>query len=203
MNPNFRESNLADRVGSLFILGMQEVIGLAEAETILANVGLPGADERLNGAGKDFSFPANLFEQIIDALEKKYGAQAARGIALRSGRACFKYLVWELGSEIGFADTNYRLMPLKKKLITGSDKLARILSSQMQEIITCQEEPSRYVWRIESNKQEKPVCYIISGLIQEFSYWVSGGKQYKVQSVECVSKGDPSCMIVVDKTPLD
>jgi hypothetical protein len=203
MNPDFRESNLADHVGSLFVLGMQEVIGVAEAERILANAGLPGVDKQLTGAGKGFSFPANLFDQIIDSLEKVYGAQAGRGIALRSGRACFKHLVWELGSEIGFTDTNYRLMPLKKKLITGSDKLARVLSLQMQEIVTCQEEPSRYVWRIESNRQENPVCYIVSGLIQEFSSWVSGGKQYKVQSVECVSKGDPSCMIVVDKTPLD
>jgi predicted hydrocarbon binding protein len=41
------------------------------------------------------------------------------------------------------------------------------------------------------------------GLLQEALYWVSSGKFYNIEELDCIAKGDKACVIAIDKQPLD
>jgi len=52
-------------------------------------------------------------------------------------------------------------------------------------------------------KTEVPCCHLAVGIIQESLYWVSGGRNFTVQEIACIARGDEACTIAIDKKPLD
>jgi predicted hydrocarbon binding protein len=46
-------------------------------------------------------------------------------------------------------------------------------------------------------------CHLMVGFLQEASYWISGGKNYRVEEVACQASGDPSCILVIDQVPIE
>jgi predicted hydrocarbon binding protein len=49
----------------------------------------------------------------------------------------------------------------------------------------------------------KPICYGAVGILQEGLRWVSGGKDFKVEEVECHATGDENCVFYIYKEPLN
>jgi len=41
------------------------------------------------------------------------------------------------------------------------------------------------------------------GLLHESLYWVSGGKQFAVEETECIASGAASCVIAINKRPVE
>ncbi len=41
------------------------------------------------------------------------------------------------------------------------------------------------------------------GILQEGLFWVSSGKSFHVEESQCIARGDPYCLITVNKRPLD
>jgi predicted hydrocarbon binding protein len=48
-----------------------------------------------------------------------------------------------------------------------------------------------------------PCCHAAVGILQEGAHWLSGGKSFRVEEVECIAAGDENCKILVEKRPLD
>jgi predicted hydrocarbon binding protein len=46
-------------------------------------------------------------------------------------------------------------------------------------------------------------CYLIAGLLQEFTTWADGGRFYRIMETECRGNGSQACLYRIEKKPLD
>jgi len=190
------------KMGRIILLGMEEVIGKAGADAILELAAL----DANTPAGQGFSFEA--LSQIHVALEQAYGPRGGRGLALRTGRACFKYGLKEYGSMLGLTEMAFRLLPLPTKLHTGSRSFADLFNKHTDQQVRVEETDTHIFWHIErcplcwERTAEEPICHLAVGLLQEALYWLSGGKVFNVEETACHARGDAHCTISVQKTPL-
>lgn len=160
----------------------------------------------MTGANQPISF--EKIAGLQNALELAYGPHGGRGMALRIGRACFKYGMKEYGSMLGLTEMTFRLLPLSMKLRFGAKVFADLFNKHTDQIVHVDELGSRIFWRIErcplcwQRKSEEPVCHLAVGLLQESLYWLSGGKIFNVEETACIAQGDPSCTIAIDRNPI-
>lgn len=198
------------RLSQIVLVGVEEITGRPGVRAALnaaelsnlyqsSNIGNPAVGE----------FPFNELSAIELALEEMYGKRGGRGIALRAGRAAFKYVLRSYGQSLGLIDLNYRLMPLPVRFRTGLDALAKLFSDLGSTPIAVVESGEGWFWRIErcpfcwQIKSKEPECAFLVGFLQEFFTWASGGKVYHVQEKECLAMGKTACVIRIELRPFE
>lgn len=190
------------KMGRIILLGMEEVIGKAGVNAILDLAALDSNAPAEQG----LSFEA--VKQLHLALEQAYGPRGGRGVALRTGRACFKYGLKEYGSMLGLTEMAFRLLPLSTKLHTGAHSFADLFNKNTDQKVRVEETEAHIFWHIErcplcwERTEEEPICHLAVGLLQEALYWLSGGKVFSVEETACHARGDSHCTITILKTPL-
>lgn len=196
------------KMGRIILLGMEEVISkggvdailhLAELDDLIQNYPPPKAE-------KSFSF--EKVSLLLGTLEQAYGPRGGRGLALRTGRASFKYGLKEYGTMLGLTEVAFRLLPLSTKLRVGARSFAELFNKHTDQRVRVEETDSTIFWHIErcplcwERKADEPICHLAVGLLQEALYWLSGGKVFNVEETACIARGDSNCTILVYKTPL-
>ena len=95
------------------------------------------------------------------------------------------------------------------KLKVGFEVFAETFNSSAIRLCGSGEETDRYLWIIDrcpvcwGRHTQEPCCHLAVGILQEGLYWVSSGKSFHVEEVQCIANGDPTCLIVINKRPLD
>ena len=198
-----------NKIGRIILLAMEEVMGRNGVNAVLnlSKMRHHIGNYPPNNLDRQFSF--NDVSAIHKALDDMYGPRGGRGLALRAGRACFKHGLKEFGPVLGIADLTFRLLPLSMKLKVGAEVFADTFNKYSDQVVRLSEDEDKILWHIErcpicwERKTEAPCCHLAVGIIQEALYWVSGGKTFSVQEIECVAQGGESCTILIDKKPLD
>lgn len=164
------------------------------------------------------NYPPNNFDRqvtfveigaLMRSLDDMYGPRGGRGLALRSGRAAFKYGIKEFGPVLGIADLAFRLLPLNMKLKVGADVFAETFNKFSDQVVKVADEEDRIVWQnvrcpmCWGRQTDSPCCHLAIGILQEALYWVSGGKHFDVTQTTCHACGDEVCTFVIDKKPMD
>lgn len=193
MNSNIGKNK--NGLNTHFFLGLEEVLGTEELSrvSILSNTNIP-EDEIL---------------PVRKQMDKVYGKQSARGLAICSGRAAFKYLLEKDGRSIGFEDVDYHFLPIRLKVKKGLEMLAKWVERTYAVSVTIHSGSTDFEVEMKSQNGERTpandvcMCDFISGLLQEFLAWVSGGKFYPVHETLCRGAGDSLCNIQVSRQPLD
>lgn len=181
-------------------VGLSAVLNLANLQQRIGE--LP--PDNLN---KGYSF--DELSLTLLTLEQLYGPRSGRGLALRTGRTCFKYGIRDFGLMIGSTELSFRLLPLETKLRVGGGLFAELFNNYSDQIVRVEETPERLLWHIErcpicwKRKADTPICHLAVGVLQEALYWVSGGKYFNVEETLCIAKGDPTCTIAVDKQVIE
>jgi predicted hydrocarbon binding protein len=193
----------------IILLAMEEVMGRNGVNAVL---NLAQLKHLVN------SFPPNNFDRqvtfddlgaLMRSLDEMYGPRGGRGLALRAGRACFKYGIKEFGPVLGISDLAFRLLPLHMKLKVGADVFAETFNKFSDQVVRLGETEDQFLWEIVrcpvcwGRRAETPSCFLAVGILQEALYWVSGGKNFEVYESTCVACGDAACTIVIEKKPLD
>ena len=193
----------------IILMAMEEVMGRNGVNAVL---NLAQLKHLVN------NFPPNNFDRhvtfaelgrLMGSLDQMYGPRGGRGLALRAGRACFKYGLKEFGPVLGIADLAFRLLPLHMKLKVGADVFSETFNKFSDQVVRLGEIEDRFLWEIVrcpvcwGRHTEGPCCYLAVGILQEALYWVSGGKNFEVYETTCVAQGDEACTIVIEKKPLD
>jgi predicted hydrocarbon binding protein len=198
------------RLSQIMLEGVEEIAGRSGVRAALNAAELSNLYETtVVGAAPGGEFPFNEISAIESALEEMYGKRGGRGIALRAGRAAFKYVLRAYGASLSLLDLNYRLLPAPVRFRTGLDMLARLFSELGRTPIAVVESADAWFWRIErcpfcwQIKSNEPVCTFLVGFLQEFFTWASGGKVYHVQETECLAMGKTACVIRVEVRPLE
>jgi predicted hydrocarbon binding protein len=169
---------------------------------------LEGIAQNFPPLNNDRTFSFETVSAIQTAFELAYGPRGGRGVALRVGRASFKYGLKEYGSMLGLTEMAFRLLSLSTKLHAGAKTFAELFNKHTDQKVRVEEQGNKILWHIErcplcwERKAEEPVCHLAVGLLQEALYWVSGGKVFNVEETACMACGDPDCTIVIDQTPL-
>jgi len=197
-----------NKMGRIVLLSLEEIIGPNAVKAILIHAGLPRYVRKYpsNNFKKQFKFEE--LSQILVALEQIFGPRGGRGVAIRSGRVCFKYGLREFGPMLGFTDLAFRLSPLETKLQAGAGIFADIFNQFSDQRVRVESGAEHILWHIDrcpvcwKRHADSPVCHLAVGIIQESLYWVSGGKVFDVEEVSCIAKGDPTCSIRIEKQAL-
>ena len=198
-----------DRMGRVILSGMEEIIGRDEIFSILkqsATAEIVKTDMILK---RDLDFSFKMLPELQANIEKIYGISAGRGLAIRSGRACFRYILREFGAELGLTNLEYRLLSLPARLKFSNQSLAALINKHSGQRVEFGMDDQYLRWTIERNPakasvhNEKSACYLIFGLLQEMLSWTSGGKIYKMEQTHCTERGDKCCEIQISKTPIN
>lgn len=183
-----------DRLGSLLLLGVKEIIG-SDTAGALAN-----AQER-PGSSKDL-------DQMQSCLENQFGVAVGRGLAIRSGRASFKHILREFGEELGLTGREFLFLPLTRRLNFGSGALVKLFGQYTPLDIEQKIDGESILWTIDHHPGTEKytagasACQFMVGILQEALYWFSGGKTFQVEETQCACQGSPCCAISVRKQPL-
>jgi predicted hydrocarbon binding protein len=195
------------KMGRIIFLGMEEVIGKSGVDAILRLASQDAPIEHpLARADRTFAF--ETVSLLLGSLEQAYGPRGGRGLALRIGRASFKYGLKEYGSMLGITELAFRLLPLPKKLTLGARIFADLFNKHSDQKVRVEDAEDRILWHIEKcplcwgRRADESICHLAVGVLQEALYWLSGGKVFNVEETACVARGDALCTITVDKTPL-
>ena len=196
------------KMGRIILQGMEEIISRNGVNAVL---NLASHGEYIGNyppASPERSLPFKTISDMLAALEQAYGPRGGRGLALRAGRAVFTYGLREYGSQLGLTEMAFRLLPLPAKLHVGAKAFADLFNHQTDQAVRLEETDSHLFWHIErcplcwDRHTEDPVCHLAVGLLQESLYWLSGGKIFNVEEIQCIARGDLACTISIEKTPI-
>jgi predicted hydrocarbon binding protein len=181
--------------------GLNAILNLANLGNLIDN--LP--DDNLH---KEFDFAD--FSALNLALEEMYGPRGGRGLALRAGRATFADGLRSFGALAGAGDLAFKVLPLQAKLRIGAPAMAKIFSQMSDQISTVEEKENEIVYTIHRcpvcwgrHEEEKPVCFVAVGLLQEGLKWVSGGNEFRVNESKCIAMGHDVCEFIIQKKPIN
>jgi hypothetical protein len=200
MNPEPQPSGLMNEIEIVLMEGIKEIVGPEHARELLAHLqGMPLAANRQAPVN-----PAAL--QAV--LTEKYGLLSGQGVALRSGRAAFHYGLRRWGEESGMISQEFRLLPFRRRMRLGLEKMAALLAQYYPTKITTREDELHWYWRIEAcpaggRTSAAPGCSLVIGLLQEFMTWSGSGKFYRVRENACLSRGDDYCEFQIDKKAVE
>jgi len=198
-----------NKIGRLYLMSLEEVMGRNGVSALLNMAGLR---ERVgnyppNDLRREYSF--SELSQTSQALETMYGQRGARGMELRAGRVAFNYGLKEFGPLLGMADLALKLMPMGMKLKIALNAVAQTFDRFSDQPTHVEEKKGQFLYVIEKcpvcwhRHSDTPCCHIARGIIEESLRWVSGGKNFRVEEIECRAVGDPTCTFTIDKEPLD
>jgi predicted hydrocarbon binding protein len=109
---------------------------------------------------------------------------------------------------LGLTEMAFRLLPLPTKLHTGARVFADLFNKHSDQKVRVDESENKIYWIIEhcplcwERTADEAICHLAVGVLQEALYWLSGGKVFSVEETTCVARGDETCTIVIDQTPL-
>ncbi len=198
-----------NKIGRIILLATEEVMGRNGVNAVLNLARLRHLVNNYPPNNFDRQFSFEEVGGIQQALEDMYGPRGARGIALRQGRACFKYGIREFGPVMGIGDLAFRLLPVGMKMKVGIEVFAEVFNKFSDQVVRLGEDEENFICTIErcpvcwGRHTLEPCCYLAVGALQEGAYWVSGGKNYSIEEITCIAKGDANCTILVSKRPLD
>jgi predicted hydrocarbon binding protein len=208
MNLSAPANASTDRMGRIILLGMEEIIGSIEFDAVINQAARSeGLEPDLPNTRKlDFSF--EMLPQLQACLEQAYGLPAGRGLAIRSGRACFRHILREFGAEMGLTGLEYRLLSLPNRIKVSALALAELFNRHTGLHVDFGMDDDHIHWIIQGEPVNggkcngKSTCHLTFGLLQEALAWSSGGKIYRMEETRCTARGDPCCTIQVWKNPI-
>ena len=197
-----------NRMGRIILESMEEVVGRNGLNAVLNLAGHGQLIGNYPPSDKQPAFSFETLSQLLETLEQAYGPRGGRGLAIRVGRVVFKYGMREFGPQMGLTETAFRLLPLNTKIKMGGQALADLFNKETDQRVRIEEGEGKLLWVIErcpmcwGRHMDESVCHLAVGLLQESLYWVSGGKIFNVEETLCIVRGDPTCTIEIDQTPL-
>lgn len=200
--------NYPNRMGRIILLSMEEIIGRNGVNAILKLGNLSSLIDNYPPDDNEPGFSFATVTCLTEMLERVYGPHGGRGLALRTGRACFNYGVRQYSTQMGLTETTFRLLPLSAKLPAGAAAFAELFNTFTDQRVRIEQSEDKLLWHIErcplcwERKSPDPTCHLAVGLLQEALYWISGGKVFNVEEKACIAAGDPACTIEIDQTPI-
>jgi len=198
-----------NRIALIIMQALEDVMGKNGMNAILNLAHLSNLIDNYPASNLERQFDFSDVSSLSVGLEEMYGPRGGRGLALRAGRAAFADSLRNFGAMAGAGDLAFKVLPLYAKLKIGVPAMAKIFSQISDQKTTVEDHDTEYHYIIHQcpvcwgrSGEEKPVCFIAAGLLQEGLKWLSGGNEFRVNESECVAMGAEVCRFVVQKEPI-
>jgi hypothetical protein len=209
--PPIQKSGLAypNKFGVILLRALEDVMGRNGLNAILNLASLSHYIDHPMQDNLEKGFDFAEVAAVNMALEDMYGPRGGRGLSLRVGRALFADGLRNFGALAGVGDLAFKVLPLQAKLRIGIPAVAKIFSQISDQHSTVEEKENEFLYTIHKcsectgrRGEDKPICFIATGILQESLKWVSGGNEFRVNESRCMSVGDSVCEYVIQKEPL-
>jgi len=198
----------SNRFARIFLESIQEITGIHGLNAILNYASLTEFVNSLPPDNPENNFDFSDFGAINQALEDIYGVRGGRGLAFRVGRTSFADILRDYGDLAGIGDSAFKVLPLREKMKFGLEAMARLFSDASDQLTSLEEGDHVFRYQVKRcpvcwgrSEEKDPVCFYMSGLLEESLSWVSGGKDFNVQETKCIATGDDICEFVIPKQP--
>jgi predicted hydrocarbon binding protein len=197
-----------NKMGRIVLTAMENIMGRHGVNAILNLAHLQNLVDNYPPNNLDLGFTFNEFSTIQQTIEEMYGVRGGRGLALRAGRETWKFALKEFMPVLGITDLAFRTLPLGIKIKIGLEVFAQTFNRFSDQRVRLGEDERGYLWIIEQcpicweRTSEAPCCHLAIGLLEQSLDWVSRGRRFLVQEVECVATGDETCTIIISKKPI-
>ncbi|MBE2220228.1 MAG: 4-vinyl reductase [Anaerolineae bacterium] len=195
-------------MGRIVLTAMEEIMGRHGVNAILNFADLDKLVNNYPPNNLELGFPFSEFSALQQAVEEIYGVRGGRGLSMRAGRETWKLALKEFVPVLGIGDLAIRTLPLGIKLKIGLDVFAQTFNKFSDQQVRLGEDHRGYLWIIErcpicwGRTTPQPCCHLAVGLLEQALDWVSKGRRFRVEEVECVAAGDDVCLITISKKPI-
>jgi predicted hydrocarbon binding protein len=195
-------------MGRMFLLALEDVMGKNGVNAVLNLARLRHLINNYPPNNLDLGWSFDEMGALNQALEDMYGPRGGRGLATRAGRAGLYYALRDFAAVLGIADLAFRLLPMGMKIKIGLNAMSETFNKTSDQVVRVEEELDHFLYYIDrcpvcwGRQAQTPICYGALGLLQEGLHWVTGGKNVRVEEIECIAMGHPSCVFIVQKRPL-
>jgi predicted hydrocarbon binding protein len=198
-----------NKMGRMMMLALEDVLSRSGVNAVLSLASLGHRVNNYPPNNLDLGFGFRELSMIMQSLEDMYGPRGGRNLAVRAGRAGFKYALCDFGALLGLADLAFRLMPLDLKLWVALNAMADTFNDFSDQRVQLQKNEDHFSYVIErcpvcwERSSPTPCCYAATGLLQETVSWVTKGRNFEIQEIACIAAGAPNCTFRIDRRPLD
>ena len=195
-------------VARIYLEAMEEIMGKNGLNAILNLAGLSHLIDNYPPKDLKKEFEFTDYSALNGALEEMYGPRGGRGLQLRAGRASFAEGVRMMGPMVGMSDLAFKVLPLGAKLKVGIPAMAKVFTQFSDQTSTVEDRGEYYAYVMNpcpvcwGRTADRPICFAAKGLLEEGLHWVSGGKKFRVEEIECVAAGAETCTCAVYKEPI-
>lgn len=200
---------LPNRLASITLLAIEDLVGSNGMHALLNMAHLSHLIDNYPPANLERGFDFSAYTALNIALEEMYGERGGRSFALRAGRATFTNALSNFGALAGTGDAAFKILPLQSKLKIALPALAKIFNTVSDQRTSLEEHRYAFDYIVHRNPvcwgrrgEERPVCYLQVGLLQEALHRVSGGSEFRVDEAECLACGADACRFVLQKEPI-
>lgn len=197
-----------NKMARLYVQAIEETVGPEAMRAIYQQAGVPLEHyPPPNNFAKEFDFA--YYSGISLALETMYGARGLRGLAVHAGRASFAGGLAEFGRIVGVSELAMKSIPMAAKVKVGLRALAETFKKSSDVIAETGERPGSFLYIIRrcpncwGRTSQKPVCYSALGVIDAGLRWVSAGKIFQIEEIECCAAGAEACVFSISKEPVE
>lgn len=200
---------LPNRLARITLQAIEELVGPNGMQALLNMAQLPHLIDNYPPANLERGFDFSEYTALNLGLEEMYGERGGRGLALRAGRVTFGEALSNFGALAGTGDAAFKILPLHSKLKITIPALVKIFNTISDQRTSLEEDRYTFTYIVHRNpvcwsrsNEDKPVCYLQVGLLQEALHRVSGGSEFRVDEAECLACGDSACRFVLQKEPI-
>ena len=197
-----------NRLALIILEALEEVMGKNGLYAILNQAHLSNLIDNYPSADLERQYDFADVSAITLGLEGMYGQRGGRGLALRAGRAAFADTLRNFGAMAGVGDLAFKVLSLNQKMKVGLPAMAKIYTQISDQHTTVEDHDTELHFIIHRcpicwgrQDEQRPVCYLYVGLLQEAMKWISGGSEFRVNESDCVAASDDVCRFVIQKEP--
>lgn len=197
-----------NKMGRIYLTALEEVMGKNGLNAILH---LAKLDHFIDNYPPDNLSKEFDFEDIAAlhrAVEEMYGPRGGRGLMQRAGRALFANGLRNFGALAGAGDLAFKVLPLTTKVKIAVPAIAKVFNATTDQVSNTQEQPDHFIYTLErcsmcwGRQSDKPVCHTAVGIIQEAMKWMSGGREFRIEMLDCKACGADMGRLKIYKEPL-
>ncbi len=198
-----------NRIARIYIEAMEEIMGRNGLTAVLRLASLAHLIDNYPPPDLKKGFDFADYSALNGALEEIYGPRGGRGLELRAGRAAFARGLQGFGALAGASDLAFRVLPLRAKLKAGIPAMAKVFTQFSDQKSTVEDRGDYYAYIMNpcpvcwGRKADRPICFAGKGLLEEGLHWLSSGHKFRVEEIECVAMGQPTCTYAIYKEPID
>ena len=186
-------------VGSLFLRALEDELGRTGVSAVMNLAGFPSWLE--NGLPEDLKreLDLNVFSKISASLEEMYGPRSGRAIARRIGWDMFHHI--RKAAALRFVAYRFgtKLIPGRRRMAAILLDTSRFAGEFLEGSIVVGEKTDELSLSIQfcpvcwGRKTNRPICYLLVGILEEGMRWMTNAKEVNVIQTECSAAGDDRC----------